>query len=160
MPLAMRPGSTRPYVLKSERQLEKPTRFALRNLRLSERQEAVRTLKKALSGQLKNLLSSDDLDDVAIEFEPIATVVRMGLAGWQDFPCLDEDGKERELHYEAEDWTTPEGNAVKAVKRDLLDYFEHHHLVELANAIAAQNQLSETDRGNSGKPDSSPGTKT
>jgi hypothetical protein len=88
-------------------------------------------------------------DELELSFEAFATVARIGLAGWRDFP-MHEGG---DLQFEAEAWTTPGGNQMQAVKRELIDCLETIHITELANAIAAQNQLTETDRGNSPESD-------
>ena len=154
MPVALKPGSTREYVLSCERPRENedgetvvvcetPTVFLLRNLTLGERQLAMQTLKASIKGDINRL------DKVKLDFEAYATILRLGLAGWRDYP--DQEGGE--LIYETEEWTAPDRRVRQAIKRELIDYIETGHAMELANAIADQNQLKETDRGNSRRSD-------
>lgn len=154
MPIALKPGGSREYVLECERPrkdddgktvvpVERPTVFMLRNLTLAERELVLEQLKGALEG------NPTDLRSVKVNFGKAAVVLQVGLSGWRHFPTP-SDG---DLQYATEEWTDPAGVSRQAVKRDLIDYLQTDHVMELANAIADQNQLTESDLGNSEKSD-------
>jgi hypothetical protein len=137
MPVALKPGTTREFILKAERKLEKPTKFLLRNLTLAQREFVAKASMQASSEEESSAL------------EPLATACRIGLAGWSDF--LTEDGDP--YVYEDEQWDAPSGERIRAVKRELLDVLTVPDINELALAIFNQNRLSETDQGNSQRSD-------
>lgn len=149
MPIAFTPGGLREYVLEDDRPernesgelvagMERPTVFLLRNLTLRERQESLQLMKQALRGD------GSTLEELEADFDKAATVARIGLAGWRDFPKA-EGG---ELAYECERWTAPGGAERDAVKRELLDCLSVNDLLELAGAITAQSQVKGADLGN------------
>lgn len=171
MPIAIKPGTNREYVLRAERFLPggvddegnpkeeipnpKPTVFLLRNLTLAERQVAAETMKGSLDGPLEELVraqggaSLEAMWQIKVNFEATASVLRLGLVGWRDFPT--QGGGH--LEFETEDWDGPDGKTRQAVKRDLIDYLTTGDVMELANAIVKQSELEATDRGNSRRSD-------